>query len=167
MTMTKNWAGAILLAAGLLASGVGASAELRNFQATDVFGAKLDLNELDGQWLVVNYWATWCKPCRKEIPDLSSLHDDRSDVFLVGLAFEEIEVEAIREFLETYRASYPIVLVDVYEPPAQYGVPRVLPTTILISPEGERQRTFVGPVTREMIEQEIAEAMSGASAGTP
>lgn len=153
--MTKNCNALFLLAAGAMLSITATAADLRDFQATDVYGQALDLRQLDGQWLVINYWATWCKPCRKEIPDLSSLHDDRDDVFLVGLAFEEIEVEAIRDFLQRYRASYPIVLVDVFQPPEQYGVPRVLPTTILISPSGERHRTFVGPVTRQMIEQEI------------
>ncbi len=129
---------------------------LLDFQTTDVRGGEVDLSSLADQWVVVNFWATWCKPCLKEIPDLSDLHTRRQDVTLIGLTFEETTTEAVAKFLEKHPASYPIALVDVFDPPAQYGTPRVLPTTLLIAPDGTQRRRFIGPVTSQMIEDEIA-----------
>ena len=146
-----------LLLTALLISGVAqASENLLQFKTVDVYGQVVDLAQLENQWVVVNFWATWCKPCRKEIPELSALHDERDDVTLLGLAFEEIALEQIHAFLQEFPASYPVALVDTYNPPAQFGTPMALPTTLIISPAGQSVRKIVGPVTREMIEAEIA-----------
>ena len=132
-----------------------AAAELRSFSTTDVNGVQLDLATLDDQFVVVNFWATWCKPCRKEIPDLSELHTRRADITVLGLAFEEASPEQIVEFLQVIPASYPVALVDVYNPPQQFGTPRVWPTTLVISPAGVLLKKFVGPVTGAQIEAVI------------
>ncbi|NBB93423.1 MAG: redoxin domain-containing protein [Gammaproteobacteria bacterium] len=115
------------------------------------------LADYRGQWVVVNYWATWCKPCRKEIPDLSELHDSREDITVLGLAFEDTAVADFELFLEDYPASYPILLVDVYDPPADLGAPRVLPTTHLVDGTGRLVQTWLGPVTSQMITEWIDE----------
>ncbi len=141
----------------LLAVSCSAGAQnLLDFQTLDVRGGEVDLSTLQDQWVVVNFWATWCKPCLKEIPDLSDLHSRREDVTLIGLTFEETTPEAVAEFLLDHPASYPVALIDVFNPPAQYGTPRVLPTTLLIAPDGTQRKRFVGPVTGAMIEEEIA-----------
>jgi len=113
------------------------------------------LADYRGDWVVVNYWATWCAPCRKEIPDLSELHDARDDITVLGLAFEETEVSAFEAFLVEYPASYPILLVDVYNPPADLGAPRALPTTYLVDPTGELVQTWIGPITSKTITEWI------------
>src|SRR5690606_659856 len=63
-------------------------------------GATYDLAAHRGKWVVVNYWATWCRPCLEEMPELSALDAMREHVEVVGLAYEEIEPEALRAFLE-------------------------------------------------------------------
>jgi thiol-disulfide isomerase/thioredoxin len=113
------------------------------------------LSDYRGEWVVVNYWATWCAPCRKEIPDLSKLHDERGDVTVLGLAFEELDDSDFYAFLEDFDVSYPILKVDVYAPPEPFGAPRALPTTIILDRQGRAVKAFVGPVTREAIEQFI------------
>ncbi|MCG8463298.1 MAG: TlpA family protein disulfide reductase [Xanthomonadales bacterium] len=145
----------------LLALGMGASLALAgvgsawaqeadsapvDFTLEQFEGDKISLSDYRGQWVVVNYWATWCAPCRKEIPDLSELHQDRSDVTVLGLAYEEVEAEAFSAFLDEHPASYPILLVDVFEPPAVLGSPRVLPTTYIVDPSGSIAKTFYGPI---------------------
>jgi thiol-disulfide isomerase/thioredoxin len=127
------------------------------FSLPDLDGRQHALADYRGDWVVVNYWATWCAPCRKEIPDLSRFHDARDDVTVLGLAFEDTEVEVFREFLIEYPASYPILLVDVYDPPADFGAPRALPTTYLIDPQGELVHTWIGPITSVMISDWIAD----------
>ncbi len=143
-----------LLALTLLAGP--ALAEL-DFELPALDGESQRLSDYRGQWVVVNFWATWCKPCRKEIPDLSELHDSRDDVTVLGLAFEDTEPADFEAFLESYPASYPILVVDVYDPPADLGPPRVLPTTHLIDGSGALVETWLGPVTSEMITERIDE----------
>lgn len=113
------------------------------------------LADYRGEWIVVNYWATWCAPCRKEIPDFSQLHDRRDDITVLGLAFEDASVEDFERFLEDYPATYPILVVDTFNPPPDLGAPRALPTTFLVDRQGVLVHTWLGPVTGDMIEQWI------------
>ncbi len=142
----------------LLLSGVVMAQDPIDFELTGLDGQTYRLSDYrNQQWVVVNYWATWCAPCRKEIPDLSSLHDSRDDVTVLGLAFEELDPEDFRAFLVDYPASYPILLVDTFNPPEDLGAPLALPTTYLINFEGKRVETWLGPVTSAMIIDRIAE----------
>ena len=126
-----------------------------DFTLPQLGGGELALSDFRGGWVVVNYWATWCAPCRKEMPELSELHDERADVTVLGLAFEDTDDEAFETFLEEFHASYPILRVDVYQPPEPFGAPKVLPTTIILDREGRAVKAWLGPVTRETIEHYI------------
>ncbi len=130
------------------------------FELPALDGQSHKLSDYRGdQWVVVNYWATWCAPCRKEIPDLSRLHDEREDVTVLGLAFEDLSVSDFEAFLEDYPASYPILMVDTFNPPEAFGAPLALPTTHLVNPEGLLVETWLGPVTSEMIVAEISDSL--------
>ncbi|HEY5776999.1 MAG TPA: TlpA disulfide reductase family protein [Xanthomonadales bacterium] len=131
------------------------SLEPVDFSLQQLHGDAVSLVEFRPKWVVLNYWATWCAPCRKEIPDLSALNVARDDVVVLGLAYEDTDMENFDEFLEEYQPSYPILLVDVYAPPEPFGAPKALPTTIILNPEGYPVKTFFGPVTREDIESFI------------
>lgn len=125
------------------------------FSLQQLGGGEVALSDYRGEWVVVNYWATWCAPCRKEMPELSALHDQRDDVTVLGLAYEDVEENDFGDFLRESPVSYPILLVDVYEPPQPFGAPRVLPTTIVLDREGRAVKSYLGPVTREAIERFI------------
>lgn len=129
--------------------------ETIDFELPMLGGDTVRLSDWRGQWVLVNYWATWCAPCRKEIPDFSAMHDARDDITVLGLAYEDTEVEAFEEFLVDYPASYPILLVDVYAPPEALGAPRALPTSYLVNPAGELVETWLGPITSETIKARI------------
>lgn len=130
-------------------------------QAVD--GQAYDLAAHRGKWVVVNFWATWCAPCLKEMPELSALHAMRSNVEVVGLAYEDIEPAEMLAFLKEHPVAYPIAIVDTYQPPADFAVPRGLPMSYLISPEGKVAKQFLGPVDARAIEEAISAA--GGQAG--
>lgn len=127
-------------------------------KVTTVDGKPWDLAGHRGRWVVVNFWATWCGPCLKEMPDLSALDAMREHVEVIGLAYEEIEPAELRAFLEQHPVVYPVAIVDVYDPPADFATPRGLPTTYLIAPDGRIAKHFLGPVTAAEIDAAIAAA---------
>ena len=138
-----------------IAQDVLASDNRVDFTLPSLHGDDVSITEFRNSWVVLNYWATWCTPCRKEIPDLSALHDAREDIVVLGLAFEDTDIENFDQFLEEFHPSYQILLVDVYVPPEPFGAPKVLPTTIILNPEGQPVKTFLGPVIREDLESFI------------
>ena len=142
----------ICLVTALSASAAYETKDPVDFSLMQLGGGEVSLSDFRGGWVVVNYWATWCAPCRKEMPELSALHDEREDLTVLGLAFEDTDDSAFEEFLLEFHASYPILRVDVYQPPEPFGAPRVLPTTIILDKEGRAVKAFLGPVTREAIE---------------
>lgn len=147
------------IAAQSAAEMIGSQPELR---IATLDGSEFDLTEQRGNWVVLNYWATWCVPCIKEIPELSELAD-RDDVEVLGLDYEEIEREELDAFLVRHPARYPIAPVDPFEPPTAFPVPRALPLTYLIDPDGRVVQVFLGPVTGAEIEREIAKTDAAAN----
>lgn len=123
---------------------------------TDVHGNKVNLNSYRGQWVVVNYWATWCPPCIVEMPELQDFHDDHSnkDAVVLGINTELIGKQQLLEFLDDYFITYPVFVSGPVQQSELGEIPG-LPTTFLVSPLGEVVARQVGPVTREMIEQFI------------
>ena len=141
-------------------AGAGESAlpDVPSLNVTTLAGEPWDLVDHRGKWVVVNYWATWCAPCREEMPELSALATMREHIEVIGLAYEEIEPEALRAFLEEFPVTYPIAIIGTYDPPADFDTPRGLPMTWLIAPDGSVAKRFLGPVHARDIEAAIAEA---------
>lgn len=123
-----------------------------------VDGKAYDLAAHRGKWVVVNFWATWCKPCLKEMPELSALDAMREHIEVLGLAYEEIEPADMRAFLVKHPVAYPVAIIDTFDPPAAFETPRGLPMTYLIGPDGKIADKFLGPVTAHDIEAAIAKA---------
>jgi thiol-disulfide isomerase/thioredoxin len=121
-------------------------------QVKTLDGKTFDLAAHRGHWVVVNFWATWCGPCLKEMPELSALDAMREQVDVVGLAYEDTTPEEMRTFLGKHPVVYPIAIVGTYEPPKDFETPRGLPTTWLIAPDGTVAKHFLGPVTAKDID---------------
>ncbi len=144
-----------LSAFGLTAHAADA-AKKPQLSVTTLSDGNFDLVKQGGNWVIVNFWATWCSPCLKEIPDISSFVAAHKNVKAIGLAYEEIELDDLKKFLKDHPAGYPIALVDVYSPPKDFDTPRGLPTTYLIAPDGTLSKRFLGPITAQDLETAIA-----------
>jgi thiol-disulfide isomerase/thioredoxin len=110
-----------------------------------------------GKWVIVNYWAEWCAPCREEIPELNAMMRERSDLMVVGVNFDGLEGEALATLVAKMGIEFP-VMVGSPRAAFPHPMPEVLPSSLIISPEGALVRTLVGPQTREQFEAALASA---------
>lgn len=108
------------------------------------------LEALRGQWVVINYWAQWCKPCIEEIPELNALDADHADISVLGVNYDGATGEALASQLEALKVGFPTLAED---PAELLGQPRpsVLPTTFILDPQGQLVASLVGPQTEESL----------------
>ncbi|ROS01171.1 thiol-disulfide isomerase/thioredoxin [Sinobacterium caligoides] len=109
------------------------------------------------KWLVVNYWATWCGPCRKEVPELNRFDTDYANIAkVVAINFDGTRGEQLREDRQALGIQVTVLADDVAN---YYQLPRssVLPVTYIINPKGELKTTLVGPQTAAEIAKHIIE----------
>lgn len=126
------------------------------FQFTDTQGHSQTLAAYKGKWLLVNFWATWCPPCRAEIPDLVALHNQYHNrkFAVLGIAMDYDSAQQVTDFVHTMHISYPIVLGDE-RMASQIGQVEGLPTSYLFDPTGKIAAMQVGALSRSDIEQYI------------
>ena len=116
------------------------------------------LEDFRGQWVVINYWAQWCAPCIKEIPELNTLDAQYAQVTVLGVNYDG----ASGAELEQQRRQLGVTFASLEaDPAAQLGTPRpvVLPTTLILDPAGQLVTTLVGPQTLESLVQATGQAV--------
>ena len=109
------------------------------FSLIDTQGNTHTNQSTQGKYLVVNFWATWCPPCLKEIPAFVEFYENNQDkVLILGLDYEQADPKAIADFTDTFMVSYPIVLFDAHNGPqfSNFGEVIGMPTTYVYNPAG-------------------------------
>ena len=124
------------------------------FSVTTLDGRTLTRDDLKGKVVLVNFWATWCPPCRAEIPDLIALQAKYPDQLLVlGISEDEAPVDEVKAFVAAQKMTYPVAMVNDSLRQAFHGV-SALPTTFVIDREGRIQQRHVGMLNAERTELE-------------
>ena len=117
-------------------------------------GELLDMSDLRGKVVLVNFWATWCGPCREEIPYLASLTERYPEhLVVIGVSEDAGGVDMVEAFADQYGVNYPIVMST---PEIKRAFPGVfaLPTSFVVDPDGQMVQTHVGLISPVILEQE-------------
>jgi len=112
-------------------------------------GTALDWKSLRGHWVLVNYWAEWCKPCLEEIPELNALNRSAS-VVVLGVNFDGVKGQPLIDLGERMGIKYGMLAEDP-GPALGWQMPVGLPATFVVDPEGNLKETRFGPQTEEDI----------------
>ena len=130
------------------------------FSLTDIDGHKLDLADYRGKVVLLDFWATWCGPCRIEIPGFVELENRYRDqgLAVIGISLDD-SVDPVGPFYKEFRMNYPVALGD-NKLTALYGGIYAMPTTFLIGRDGRIYRKHLGASDVSVFEEEIKELLA-------
>ncbi len=138
-----------------------------DFTMTDQYGNVHSLADYRGKTIFLNFWATWCPPCRAEMPDIQALYEEYSsqedpEVVILGIAFpnynNEQDVAGVTTFLEENGYTYPVLMDEGATMLLPYYI-TAYPTTFLINPDGNVLGYIPGAMTKETMKDVIAQAL--------
>ena len=154
--------GTLVWAMGSRVPAVGTTAE--DFQLTDLAGRQQSLSQYRGKVVLVNFWATWCKPCTTEMPAMQAMYDKLQDQGFVVLAVNELEDEIkVREHIQQHGHTFPVLLDSDNKVANQFGV-FGLPVSVFIDEKGVvREYIKGGLLTEQIIRDTVARIQNAES----
>jgi len=117
----------------------------------DVFnGKETSFEKLKGQWIIVNYWADWCAPCIKELPELFEFAEENNDVLVYVFNFDELDAEDLEPVAKRFNIQLPSL---ISHPREIWGIetPPAVPATFFINPEGIVVESLFRPQTKDSL----------------
>lgn len=113
-------------------------------------GSQLTIPD-DKGWTLVNYWAIWCEPCLKEIPEINKIHQEKPKPLtaVVGIYFDPVQLQDLKTYIQKANVQYPILQPDVKALPVP--IPQMLPANYLVDPQGKVHGPLLGPQTVKSI----------------
>jgi cytochrome c biogenesis protein CcmG/thiol:disulfide interchange protein DsbE len=132
------------------------------FELADLSGKKVHLSDFKGKVVILDFWATWCGPCRMEIPEFVKLQDKYRDkgLEIVGLSLDSDGESAVRPFAAKHGINYTMLLAND-DTARQYGGIAGIPTTFVLDRQGKVANKFVGVTPPESFEQAIQPLLGG------
>jgi thiol-disulfide isomerase/thioredoxin len=162
----RTWLAFVTLTLALAAGLFGCSSRARAdapppWTLKDLSGKTVSLSDFKGKVVVLDIWATWCPPCRAEIPHFIELQNEFKDkgVTVVGLSVDSTGPEAVAKFVQENKMNYPIVMADEATATA-YGADQGIPLTIVIDKNGQVVGRHLGLTDKETFEDEIHKALA-------
>lgn len=133
-----------------------ASTPAPNWELTDLTGKPVRSADLKGKVVILNFWATWCGPCRTEIPDFIALQKEygKQGLVIVGASVDQAGPDVVKKFVQQQGMNYPVALADSKMQEAFGGI-EAIPTTFVIDRQGNIVGRHVGLTPREDFESEI------------
>jgi peroxiredoxin len=122
-------------------------------------GELVSLSDFRGQVVVLNFWATWCRPCQAEMPEFQSLwveREDEGDLVVLAVSWHD-PADSVSAFIEEFRLTFPVVLDTSGEVLDEYGLPG-LPGTFFIDAEGVLQSRVLGPLSADRLREGVDSA---------
>ena len=137
------------------------------FELEDDKGVVHRLSDHEGKWVIINFWATWCGPCIKEIPELQRFYERHrdDDVVVIGINFEELTVTELQQAIGEFGIGYPVLRIGSI-PLVPFEPLKGLHSTFAVSPEGRLVKSWLGPVNGDMLEEFIASRLKARSMTT-
>lgn len=131
-----------------------------NFELNSLDGKSVKLSDFRGKVIVLDFWATWCPPCRKGIPDLVDIQKSIDGVQIIGITVDRNPKEVVPDFIKEYNINYPILIgnEEVYK---NYGGIEAIPTTFIIDKNGRIINKHVGLVSKETLLCDIKIGLNG------
>lgn len=128
-----------------------------DFELETLDGETVSLSDYRGEKVIVNFWATWCPPCRSEMPDMQKFHEDYdAEILAVNLSSTEQSETQVHDFLDEYGVTF-TVLSDASNRVSTLYNASALPTSYLINTKGEIHNVAIGALNYEMMEQAFDE----------
>lgn len=126
-------------------------------QFVDIDGKAYTPTSLAGKVVIVNFWATWCGPCQKEIPAFSRIYEKYKEqgVLFLGVMTDSPDAQTLLNFASDYNLTYPIIRVN-QDINGAFGQQRALPTTIVYNRAGKQIKRVEGGLSEDSLEQILA-----------
>jgi peroxiredoxin len=150
----------LLCALPLRAADLPVGATAPNWQLKNLDGKPVQLSDFKGKVVVLDFWATWCPPCREEIPDLVALQNQYRDkgVVVVGVSLDQGGAGPVAAFAKAQGMNYPIVLGDE-NVTGQYGDIQGIPTTFIIGRDGKVSAMHMGATDKATFDGDIKKVL--------
>ena len=126
------------------------------FELKDLNGRTVRLSDYRGKVVMINFWATWCPPCRAEMPDLVRLQREhaKQGLQIIGITYPPEQKDRVRRFARSLKVNYPIIL-GTREIKARFSSEETLPLTVVINRDGKVNDIISGILLREEFEEKI------------
>jgi len=127
-----------------------------NFELMGMDGEKVQLSDFAGKVVILDFWATWCPPCRAEIPDLVSLQKKYGEkgLVVVGLSLDAEGAGVVKPFAQEYHVNYPMLIANA-KIASQFGGVIGIPTTFVLDRQGRIVKKFVGRMELKTFEEAV------------